>query len=256
MNKSILSLAVLMGILVFASCEKAAFNPFNANPKGIAYEAALQEAMVVLPSSNYERIVEQALERPNEYGSYTKGIISYKESGELKASINFDNGDKDKATKITSAGETKLSLKKSGGDSDYEKVIVEPIVKTDDCECIVAGIIEFYKEGVLLATVDYGNGECDDIATKTTEEGTYEFDGVCGKKDYDKKDKEDYDFEKVITNPIVEADDCDCIVAGTVELYKEGALVATIDYGNGECDNMATKTTEEGTYEFEIDCDK
>ena len=60
-------------------------------------------------------------------------------------------------------------------------------------------------------------------------------------------------YEKVITKPLVKTDDCKYIVEGTIEYLKDGKTVAVVDYGNGECDNIATKTVDGKTYEFELD---
>ena len=64
-----------------------------------------------------------------------------------------------------------------GKKSKYKKVIVEPIIKSDECDFIVSGIIKYYKvkSGDWVATVDFGDGTCDDIAIKTTDEGDYTF---------------------------------------------------------------------------------
>lgn len=134
---------------------------------------------------------------------------------------------------------------------DFEKNIINPIVYLDDCECPVAGTVEFIKDGELLATIDFGDGTCDELATKTADGETSTFDLDCDKKD--DKEEEEYDFEKVITNPIVELDDCDCPVAGTIEFYKEEYLVYTLDYGDGACDNLATKIVEGEAFTFEME---
>lgn len=76
------------------------------------------------------------------------------------------------------------SLKERGAKKGaYEKVITKPLVKTDDCKYIVEGTIEYLKDGKTVAVVDYGNGECDNIATKTVDGKTYEF-------ELNKKEKE------------------------------------------------------------------
>lgn len=61
------------------------------------------------------------------------------------------------------------------GEGKYEKIITKPLVKTDDCKYIVEGTIEYLLDGKTVAIVDFGNGECDDIATKTVDGKTYEF---------------------------------------------------------------------------------
>lgn len=77
---------------------------------------------------------------------------------------------------------------KDKNDSSYEKVIVEALQYSDGCDCAVSGIIEYYEKSTLTATVNYGTGECDNYAIKTTPDGTvYEFDPCdSSKKDSDK----------------------------------------------------------------------
>lgn len=67
-----------------------------------------------------------------------------------------------------------------------------------------------------------------------------------------KKGKDGY---KKVTKAIVKIDGCQYITAGTVEYYNnDKELTATIDFGDGTCDNIATKTTPDGTvYTIEAD---
>ncbi len=77
------------------------------------------------------------------------------------------------------------------GEGKYEKIITKPLVKTDDCKYIVEGTIEYLLDGETVAIVDFGNGECDNIATKTVDGETYEFE--LGNKKADKKDSDKRD---------------------------------------------------------------
>ena len=64
----------------------------------------------------------------------------------------------------------------------YTRNILIPLVKIDGCDYFVQGKIEYTKDGAVVATVDFGDGECDDIATKTV-------DGVNHKIKLNKKGK-------------------------------------------------------------------
>ncbi|MCD4735750.1 MAG: hypothetical protein K8R53_06875 [Bacteroidales bacterium] len=130
------------------------------------------------------------------------------------------------------------------GDGDYEKVITKPLVKIEGCYYIVEGTIEFRKDGEVIAIIDFGEGECDDIATKIVDGKTFEF----SMKKEGKKEK----YEKKIVEPIVKIEGCDYIVSGVIEFYAGEKWVATIDFGDGECDEWATKITEEGSFEFSM----
>ena len=59
--------------------------------------------------------------------------------------------------------------------SNYEKNILIPLEKIDGCDYVVKGKIEYIKNGTVVATVDYGDGQCDDIATKTVDGVDHEF---------------------------------------------------------------------------------
>ena len=92
----------------------------------------------------------------------------------------------------------------------------------------------------------------------------------CGK--LDKKLDHKYNCDKLsgvhkfVYEPIVISDDCNCIVSGKVKYLKDCKTIALIDYGNGDCDNIATKILcKEGTcfdenknpldtYDYTIDC--
>ena len=92
----------------------------------------------------------------------------------------------------------------------------------------------------------------------------------CGK--LDKKLDHKYNCDKIsgvhkfVYEPIVISDDCNCIVSGKVKYLKDCKTIALIDYGNGDCDNIATKILcNEGTcfdenkiplntYDYTIDC--
>lgn len=91
-----------------------------------------------------------------------------------------------------------------------------------------------------------------DEAMGIEEEGT---EGKDGKKD-GKKGKSKY--EKVITKPIEKLEDCDYVVAGTITYYLKGETVAVVDFGDGTCDEWATKTVDgkEYTFSMEKDTDK
>ena len=48
----------------------------------------------------------------------------------------------------------------------YHKFIYEPIEISEDCNCIVAGKVKYLKDCKTIALIDYGDGQCDNIATK------------------------------------------------------------------------------------------
>jgi hypothetical protein len=130
------------------------------------------------------------------------------------------------------------------GVGKLEKVVTKKLVKLENCNYIVEGIIEYRLNGNVVATVDYGDGTCDNLATKTVDGVSFEF-------ELDKKDN-GWGYEKVIIEPLVKTENCPYIVSGIIQFFKKGVLVATIDYGNGICDEWATKTWNGGSKVFSL----
>jgi len=60
-----------------------------------------------------------------------------------------------------------IKVESSTGDK-YSRVITEPLIKLGDCRHHVKGIVEYSQNGVVIATLDYGDGECDNLANLTT----------------------------------------------------------------------------------------
>ncbi len=58
--------------------------------------------------------------------------------------------------------------------NEYLKTITSPLVKTGECRFITKGTIEFKTSTGKFATLDFGNGDCDNVATVTTADGSKE----------------------------------------------------------------------------------
>lgn len=76
----------------------------------------------------------------------------------FSVSIFFSN-----CSKIDKDLKKKYNCEKLSG---YHKFIYEPIVISEDCNCIVSGSVKYIKDCQTVALVEYGNGECDNVATK------------------------------------------------------------------------------------------
>ena len=131
------------------------------------------------------------------------------------------------------------------GEGEKRKEIVAELVKNEGCEFIVSGIVEYYVGDSLVATMDYGDGTCDDVATITRNDEPEEI---------QLKNRPDGrpNMYEVILEPLVKSDSCSEIVMGIVEVYKDSVLMATIDFGDGTCDNVAT-VTKDGGEVIEVD---
>jgi hypothetical protein len=70
---------------------------------------------------------------------------------------------------------TGFSTNKDSDENEYERKIVRSLVIKGNCRYISSGAVEYYKNSQLFATIDYGNGECDNKASITTAKGTSDF---------------------------------------------------------------------------------
>lgn len=59
-------------------------------------------------------------------------------------------------------------------------------------------------------------------------------------------------YRRTITKALMKRGNCRYIVAGEASLSKNGVAFATINYGDGTCDNVATMTTAQGRKQFRI----
>ncbi len=165
-------------LLFLSSCDKS--HCYYGKGDGIMAELAKMGHIVNVNSSNYERVETESLQRLDEHSPYSDGVIEYRENGDLIASIDFGAGEIDKAQYTGKGGDKEVDLKwddKDKKEDYYKKVVTEPLVKADDCEYIVAGIIKFYeiKSGQWAATFDYGDGTCDEFINKKTDKGESTF---------------------------------------------------------------------------------
>ena len=68
---------------------------------------------------------------------------------------------------VTTTGQVVISDSKG---NSYSKIITVPLVKTGDCKFISKGVIEYKSSSGKFATIDYGDGTCDNKATRTTQD--------------------------------------------------------------------------------------
>lgn len=167
---------ILLGLsITLTSCIKS-YDYKDKEDLAFKTEVLGEEEIISLSTSNYETQITSSLEHTNGSDSYTKGHIEYWIKNNLVASINFGDGSvNNEASLITGSTTTTINLVKQNSGSKYNKVIVTPIIKTDDCTYIVQGIIKYYniETGELVATIDFGDGTCDELATKTWPSGNY-----------------------------------------------------------------------------------
>ena len=64
----------------------------------------------------------------------------------------------------------KVETTTSAGES-FSKTISVALLKNDSCKDYVQGIVQYIQNGTMVAELNYGDGECDGIATLTTSDG-------------------------------------------------------------------------------------
>jgi hypothetical protein len=169
MNKIIVTLLIASFLVVSCSKEDKGGDEF-------ARELFLESPQLIIATSGAEKNIQQELIRSNTFDYYTAGELEYLLNGQAVAKVNFGNGTENSLAELDKDGEiTSIDLKKDesyydGKKSKFKKVIIEPLVKAEDCSFVIAGIIKYYDidTDAWLATIDYGDFECDQWATKTT----------------------------------------------------------------------------------------
>jgi hypothetical protein len=78
---------------------------------------------------------------------------------------------------------------KSSTSNAYSRVITEPLINLGDCRHPVSGIVTYSQNGAVIATLNYGDGTCDNLAQLTTNGTTIdiELQGKMPKADLDGK---------------------------------------------------------------------
>lgn len=170
MKKTFLSIAAISTLFLF-SCnkEKNEIDTFT-------HELSLESAQIILPTSGGELVESEPLVKSANNDYYTSGKLDYIQNGEIVAQVDFGNGEENSTAQLLKDGNvTTFDLKKeesyyNGKKSKYKKVIVKPLIKSEDCDYIISGIIKYYskKTGKWVATIDFGDRTCDEWATKTT----------------------------------------------------------------------------------------
>lgn len=104
-------------------------------------------------------------------GSGEKGDFERKSENEIEWLEGFDTEDcYDNVISITGSSTTYKGEEEMGS-----RTIIEPIIRDFDCEHPLSGKVEMNgKRGE--ATIDFGDGSCDQFATLTTGKGTKEID--------------------------------------------------------------------------------
>ncbi len=152
---------LLLFTLLFTACKKD-----NLTSDDLMTVIVNEEATVELSKANFTT-KENGLVKATGGNYYEAGSMEYIVEGTTEAIIEFKEGGNCNLNKNGSSFSKSLKGK-SKKNKKFTKVILSPIVKVTGCQWIVQGIIEYYDDNNnLLATIDFGNGTCDEWATKT-----------------------------------------------------------------------------------------
>lgn len=163
MRKTVFIIAIAATGLT--SCKKE-----NQGTDNMVEYAARYGQTVVVPNTDFETVEASTLNRANDEMAYTSGELVYNVNGSEVAKINFDHGNELQAlvTKDGVSETVSLGEGDKGDKDDFKKVVIEPLVYSEECGYVVSGVIKFFKEETWFATFDYGDGTCDDLIAKTT----------------------------------------------------------------------------------------
>ena len=146
MKKTFLSIAAISTLFLF-SCNKET-NEIDT----FTHELALESAQIILPTSGGELVESEPLVKSANNDYYTSGKLDYIQNGEIVAQVDFGNGEENSTAQLLKDGNvTTFDLKKeesyyNGKKSKYKKVIVKPLIKSEDCDYIISGIIKYYSK--------------------------------------------------------------------------------------------------------------
>ncbi|MFT4524306.1 MAG: flagellar hook assembly protein FlgD [Bacteroidia bacterium] len=167
MRKTILIFTAIAASLT--ACKKDGDTTDNM----VAFAARYGQTITV-PTTDFVAEETEQLVRANDHSQYTSGEVTYKVNGNEVAKINFGHGTEAQALVTKDGSSETVSLKEDdkGDKEDYDKVVIEPLVYSEECGYVISGIIDFMHEGTWVARFDYGDGTCDDLITKYTEDNT------------------------------------------------------------------------------------
>lgn len=174
MKKTVMVAALAVVALVACNKEEE-----TTSDSQMIEEVASEDATVTVSSSNYAMEILEPLVQTAEHEAYSDGKIAYLEDGEATTTIEFEEGEDGRGHCMRhrdSLGMDRPNMRPPRDGGKFTKVIVNPLVKSLECDYIVAGTIELFDGDVWVATIDFGDGTCDILATKTTADGVHDID--------------------------------------------------------------------------------
>jgi hypothetical protein len=167
-------------------------------------------------------------------------------SGTVKIEINGDE-DTDGSTrqitftdcKVDTIGVNGICIEKFTGDN----LITRKITNTSDVTFTITNGATLVRKGT--ETSEWLAG------VSTPEERDDDKIVITGSNIVENK-TENITYSRTITDGLIKLGDCRNIVAGTVEISQNGNVIATLNYGDGTCDNLASLTTNGTTTEITL----
>jgi len=104
----------------------------------------------------------------------SSGMVIYHHSErtwEWLEGMDTDTDQSDDVIRITG-----YTTAENSDNDTYSKEIVEPLIRKKDCRFIVQGVVTITINNELISSLDYGDGECNNIAILTKDGETFEVD--------------------------------------------------------------------------------
>lgn len=92
------------------------------------------------------------------------------ETSEWLAGVSTPEDRSDDKIVITGA----ITVENKTDNTTYSRTITDGLIKLGDCRDIVSGIVEYRQNGNVIATLNYGDGTCDNLASLTANGTTTE----------------------------------------------------------------------------------
>jgi hypothetical protein len=92
------------------------------------------------------------------------------ETSEWLAGVSTPEDRSDDKIVITGA----INVENKTKNSNYSRTITEGLIKLGDCRDIVSGIVEYRQDGNVIASLNYGDGTCDNLASLSVDGTTTE----------------------------------------------------------------------------------
>ncbi|NOR88236.1 MAG: hypothetical protein GQ527_11555 [Bacteroidales bacterium] len=258
----ILSMAITITLFVFTSCNKDNDKNVTDEKSTYIYFKSLEPEVLVKGSGDKDdytmRIIEDLVKEKSCKYEVVSGLVEFYYQQEMVFSVNFGNGNCDGLAVVTwvkEDGSTKsirvdvwrLFKKDDDLDKCFELVLPIHYLMPDDSDFIIetkddwAALRAWYEnhpnynaKPIMQYPVDI-EFKGDKIITVTNERELMRYKEGC--------DSSDDKIIEVISEELIRSESCNGeVVSGLIEYYDQKRnWLFSINFGDGECDGIATK---------------